>query len=356
MAVPIYHFPRMGRIDLAHLRPFRLVGPLPGWASIGSRRDHHEITFQLGAFVGAAAQEGIAGSDGGYMHLVNYVDAALEHCAVCRSFDKAPHARLAGISTISTFNGKLRGDLSPWGDIMLYGELHSMDLYSEYPIPIPARSKNPREVRGALCIAWIGVSGQTEGIRTDEGDAWGNEILRGPLSESRIKLHFQAAGAHSWIPERRNGLARGIHNPLPGDSRSAGEQVLPEVQWYSAYRMVFGSDPVDIFGRVDRDADSLFAQETTLSGQFTQQWRLRMVAQEAAPEGVANSKLRPPSAYNKSFNCADIAIADSAPFQKRVNRKSAPRRRGTAKILDIDETGVTVKFQSPARYGERRKG
>ena len=46
-------------------------------------------------------------------------------------------------------------------------------------------------------------------------------------------------------------------------------------------------------------------------------------------------------------------------FYKTTTRKSAPRRRGPAKILDIDETGVTVKFQSQsfkvARYCVRKK-
>ena len=36
--------------------------------------------------------------------------------------------------------------------------------------------------------------------------------------ERRIKLQFQGGGAHPWILERRNGLARGIYNrPVEGD-------------------------------------------------------------------------------------------------------------------------------------------
>ena len=49
-----------------------------------------------------------------------------------------------------------------------------------------------------------------------------------------------------------------------------------------------------------------------------------------------------------------MRIGDSALCYKAVNRKSTPRWRGPAKILDINETGVTSKFQSrtfkDARY------
>ena len=44
---------------------------------------------------------------------------------------------------------------------------------------------------------------------------------------------------------------------------------------------------------------------------------------------------------------------------KAVDRRSAPRRRGPAKILAIEETGVPAKFQSQtfklARYCVRKK-
>ena len=43
---------------------------------------------------------------------------------------------------------------------------------------------------------------------------------------------------------------------------------------------------------------------------------------------------------------------------KAPNRKSAPRWRGPAKILDVGDTGATAKFQSPtfkvARYSLRK--
>ena len=56
--------------------------------------------------------------------------------------------------------------------------------------------------------------------------------------------------------------------------------------------MVFSSRSVDLFGRDDRDEDLLFARGTSLSGQFAQKWKLRMMAPDAALKKVANGKLR----------------------------------------------------------------
>ena len=61
---------------------------------------------------------------------------------------------------------------------------------------------------------------------------------------------------------------------------------------------------------------------------------------------MAGSKLRRASACNRSFNCTDVEVANSAPFYKAVNRNSAPRRRGPLVILDIDGIGVTAKSRS----------
>ena len=72
----------------------------------------------------------------------------------------------------------------------------------------------------------------------------------------RIKLVFQGVGAHPWVLKRRNGLQRGILNRLLADRYYAGSQILTEVQrrlntmlsasGYSAYHLVFGSNPMDL--------------------------------------------------------------------------------------------------------------
>ena len=48
----------------------------------------------------------------------------------------------------------------------------------------------------------------------------------------------------------------------------------------------------------------LFDQDTSILGQFAQQWQLRIRAQEAALKEIANSKLRRLLADNNTFSCA----------------------------------------------------
>ena len=153
-------------------------------------------------------------------------------------------------------------------------------------------------------------------------------------------------GAHPWILERRNGLARGIYNRLKEDRHYTGPQILTEVQWclntlvsasgYSAYQLVFGSNPMDLYGWGDSDDDLLFAQDTSISGQFVHQWQLRIRAQEAALKEIANSKLRRLLAYNKTFDSVDIKVGDEVLFYKAPRRKAArvgvDRRRSWTSI------------------------
>ena len=70
------------------------------------------------------------------------------------------------------------------------------------------------------------------------------------------------------------------------------------------------------------------------------------MAKEAAIEEVADSKSRQLLAYEESSNRTDAATGDSVLFYETEIRKTAPRRRGMAKILDTDESGVTVKFRN----------
>ena len=115
---------------------------------------------------------------------------------------------------------------------------------------------------------------------------------------------------------------------------------------FSAFQLVFGANPVDLYGWDDSEDDLLFAQDTSVSGQFVQQWKLRMMAQEAALKEIANSKLRRLLAFNKTFNCTDVKVGDSVLFYKAPHRKSHPRWRGPAVVLDIDDTGALVKYQT----------
>ena len=70
------------------------------------------------------------------------------------------------------------------------------------------------------------------------------------------------------------------------------------------------------------------------------------MAQEAAPREVGCSNSRRLLAQNQLCNCADAQVGESDLFYKASNRKGAPKRRGPAKILDVDDAAATVKFRS----------
>ena len=84
-----------------------------------------------------------------------------------------------------------------------------------------------------------------------------------------------------------------------------------------------------------------------------------MLAQEAALKEVANIRIRSPLANRKTFESTDVMIGDSALFYKASNRKSLPKWRGSACILDIGAIGVTARHHSQtfkvARYCVRKR-
>ena len=69
------------------------------------------------------------------------------------------------------------------------------------------------------------------------------------------------------------------------------------------------------------------------------------MAKEATLEVKANSKLRCLSARNKSLGRPEVAAGNSALLYKLMGRKSTPRCRRPATVLDIDEMRASVKFQ-----------
>ena len=127
---------------------------------------------------------------------------------------------------------------------------------------------------------------------------FGRIIARNAVLNYRLR-----ASEHTpWLLERRNGLARGIYSRLVEDYRFSRADISGEVQWclntmlsssgFSVYQMVFGSNPVDIFGWEAQDKCTTFAQIPSISGQFAQQRKLRVMAQGASLKEVANSQLR----------------------------------------------------------------
>ena len=123
--------------------------------------------------------------------------------------------------------------------------------------------------------------------------------------------------------------------------------------------MIFGANLAGLSEWGDKDEDLPLAQDSSLSRLVAQRRKLRMMAQGAALEDIADSRLRRLLAYNKSFVRADLKIASTALPYKAQRKKGALRWRGPALISDIDETGVTAKFQSQtlkvARFCVRKK-
>ena len=67
----------------------------------------------------------------------------------------------------------------------------------------------------------------------DEGGERGNGVWADLFPSRMIKFQFQEAGARSWICERRNEVARCIHNRPVAAGRFPGSQIASEVQWGS---------------------------------------------------------------------------------------------------------------------------
>ena len=78
---------------------------------------------------------------------------------------------------------------------------------------------------------------------------------------------------------------------------------------YPAFYLVRGSNPADLYSWGDQDGDLLFAKDTSVK-----QWKLRAMAQEAALQEAAKSKLRRLSAHNETFNCTHVEIEHPVPF------------------------------------------
>ena len=70
---------------------------------------------------------------------------------------------------------------------------------------------------------------------------------------------------------------------------------------------------------------------------------LRITAQEAALRESANGKLQRPLAHYQSFERAEVEVGEPALFYETAGRKSAPRRRCPAVVLDFGGTGVAVE-------------
>ena len=114
-----------------------------------------------------------------------------------------------------------------------------------------------------------------------------------------------------------------------GGGRCVGRAILNAAQYclnttlyhggLSAHHMVFGPNPLDSYSWQGYDADLDFVQRTSVTSQFTLQWRLRVMAQEAMLKGMASRNSRRILDRNKSFARTDIAIGDSVNVYKETS-------------------------------------
>ena len=106
-----------------------------------------------------------------------------------------------------------------------------------------------------------------------------------------------------------------MNRPIPAEAQRCLKTMFSACG-FSTYQMVFGSNPVDSIGWEGSDEDLMFAQDASPAGQFAQQWKLRMRAEEATSKEIANSKLRRVLARKKTCNCTEIDVGDMALFYK----------------------------------------
>lgn len=92
---------------------------------------------------------------------------------------------------------------------------------------------------------------------------------------------------------------------------------------------VFGL-PDGSYARQEHDSYVDFVKNTSASGQFAQQWKLKEKAREATLEKTANNKLRRGVAPRKTFQRAEIAPGGSVICYERIGRGIAPEWRGPA--------------------------
>lgn len=78
------------------------------------------------------------------------------------------------------------------------------------------------------------------------------------------------------------------------DGRIPGKQLLSDVQWrpgaLMAHQLVFGSNPVDLFGLKGKDEDLLFAQDTSSSARLARQRKPRMMAPGDRTQGIGQQR------------------------------------------------------------------
>ena len=131
-------------------------------------------------------------SDGGMPHLATHVEAVPGNCDVCRAFNKALNGPIAGTTTVSSLNEKVKVGLLFLDDPVV---AHAMDIISKCTPLHPVQPKNPQEVWDVFCAGRRGTFGPPECIQMDGGGEWADEIWTDVCAGRRIKMQFEGVGA-----------------------------------------------------------------------------------------------------------------------------------------------------------------
>ena len=145
------------------------------------------------------------GAEGDTPSLLQHVDEVVSKCDTCQAFEKALHIPITGTLTVSTLTERPQLDRPFLDDIIA---LRTMDVLSKYSLLTRVRSGNPLEAWDVPLSSWVGAFGTAKCLHLDKGGVWNNDLWRDLCVERCMKSALQGVGAHPWIVERRNGLAR----------------------------------------------------------------------------------------------------------------------------------------------------
>ena len=87
--------------------------------------------------------------------------------------------------------------------------------------------------------------------------------------------------------------------------------------------MFFGANPVDLYMRKGNDDEQACLRQSPGGGQAVQQRGLRILPQEATSKEMADSKLRRPTAYNRTVQRPEIVAGGPIVFYKQIGRESS---------------------------------
>ena len=182
------------------------------------------------------------------MDLAGYVDEVPGLCDICRSSDMALHIPIAGTSTASASDGKLRSVFLVW----MTRSRCARGAFSPNSLLMPARSDNLVDVWDVFRGSRIASSGKPECIRMDEGGEWEMKLGRTPARNLALGPGFGARAIREMVllvaftTDWRQAIDfRASRSPL----RLWRLETLLSASGSAVNQLVICSNPADLFGR-----------------------------------------------------------------------------------------------------------